>query len=90
MVAVSRRHTDMAVANLIGSNVMNTLGILGAAGVVLPLPVSTELARADMVWMLGATALIFPLMRIGMQVSRWNGALLLAVYGVYIWMVLGR
>lgn len=90
VIAAIRRHTDVAVANLIGSNVMNTLGILGTAGLIMPLPFSPELAGSDMRWMLAATALIFPLMRIGMRVTRWNGVLLLAVYGAYLWGVLGR
>jgi len=87
IVAALRKHTDVAVANLIGSNMMNTLGILGTAGVVTALPVSAELARTDMAWMLGVTLLLFPLLRIGMQVSRRDGALLVAVYGWYLWRV---
>lgn len=90
VVAALRRHTDVAVANLIGSNVMNTLGILGVAGAITPLPIAPELAGGDMRWMLAATVLIFPMMRVGMRVSRWNGAILLAAYAVYIWGVLGR
>lgn len=89
-IAAMRRQTDVAVANLIGSNVMNTLGILGAAGMITPLPFSPELAGADMLSTIAATALLFPLMRIGMRVTRWNGVLLLGVYAVYIWGVLGR
>ncbi len=89
VIAALRRHTDVAVANLIGSNVMNTLGILGVAGSITPLPFSPELAGADMIWMLAATILIFPLMRIGMRVTRWDGLLLLGFYGAYIWVVVG-
>ncbi|HUG27701.1 MAG TPA: calcium/sodium antiporter [Gemmatimonadales bacterium] len=89
IVAALRRHTDMAVANLIGSNVMNTLGILGVAGAITPLPFSPELAGTDMLWMLAATILIFPLMRIGMRVTRWNGVVLLGFYAAYVWVVVG-
>ena len=89
VVAAVRKHTDVAVANLIGSNVMNTLGILGATGAVTALPVSPALAGMDMAWMVGATLLIFPLMRIGMRVSRWNGVVLVGLYAVYLWRVVG-
>ena len=89
VIAAVRKHTDVAVANLIGSNVMNTLGILGATGTVTALPVSPELAGPDMLWMVGATLLIFPLMRIGMRVSRWNGVVLVGLYAVYLWRVVG-
>lgn len=84
LVAAFRRQTDVAVANLIGSNVFNTLGILGVAGAATALPVSPELAGYDMFWMLGATVLIFPLMRIGMRLSRLDGLVLLAAYAVYL------
>jgi len=89
VIAAVRKHTDVAVANLIGSNVMNTLGILGATGAVTALPVSPALAGMDMAWMVGATLLIFPLMRMGMTVSRRDGVLLVVVYGVYLWQVVG-
>ncbi len=85
IIAALRRHTDIAVANLIGSNVMNTLGILGTAGVVTALPVSAELRGPDMAWMAAATLLIFPLMRFGMRLSRLDGVLLLSVYGGNLW-----
>lgn len=85
IVAALRGQTDVAVANLIGSNMMNTLGILGLSGVVAPLAVSPALAGADMVWMTAATLLLFPIMRIGMRVSRVDGVLLVAVYGAYLW-----
>lgn len=84
LVAAFRRQTDVAVANLIGSNVFNTLGILGVAGATTALPVSPEFAGYDMVWMLGATVLIFPLMRMGMRLSRLDGLILLATYGIYL------
>lgn len=87
IVAALRKHTDVAVANLIGSNIMNTLGILGTAGVVVALPVSPALARIDMAWMLAVTLLLFPVLRIGMRVSRGDGALLMLVYGWYLWRV---
>ena len=90
IIAALRRHTDVAVANLIGSNVMNTLGILGVAGAVTPLPFSAELAGPDMFWMLAATVLVFPLMRLGMRVSRADGLTLLVFYGVYLWWVVAR
>jgi cation:H+ antiporter len=89
IIAAVRKHTDVAVGNLIGSNMMNTLGILGATGAVAGVPVGPELAGPDMLWMLGATILILPMMWIGMRVSRRDGVLLLAVYAAYLWSVVG-
>jgi len=85
VVAALRKHTDVAVGNLVGSNIMNILGILGVAGVVSPLPISAELAGGDMQWMAATTLLLFPVIRIGMRVSRSDGLLLVAAYGLYLW-----
>lgn len=84
LVAVVRRHTDVAVANLIGSNIFNILGILGLTGLITPIPVSPEIYRSDVWWMLGTALLIFPLMRIGMRLTRRDGALLFGAYVLYL------
>ena len=84
LVAVVRRHTDVAVANLIGSNIFNILGILGLTGLITPIPVSPDIYRSDVWWMLGIALLIFPLMRIGMRLTRRDGALLFGAYVLYL------
>lgn len=84
LVAVVRRHTDVAVANLIGSNIFNILGILGLTGLITPIPVSPGIYRSDVWWMLGIALLIFPLMRIGMRLTRRDGALLFGAYVLYL------
>ena len=88
LVAAARRQTDVAIANLIGSNIFNVLGILGVAGLIGPLPVASAILGSDGWWMLGTAALLFPLMRWGMSLSRTEGALLLGVYLVYLGMLL--
>lgn len=88
LVAVVRRHTDVAVANLIGSNIFNLLGILGLTGLIAPIPVSPEMYRSDVWWMLGIAVLIFPLMRTGLQLTRRDGALLFGAYVVYLGLLL--
>jgi cation:H+ antiporter len=88
LVAVVRRHTDVAVANLIGSNIFNLLGILGVTGLITPIPVSPEIYRSDIWWMLGITLLIYPLMRIGMRLTRRDGALLFGAYVLYMGLLL--
>jgi cation:H+ antiporter len=88
LVAAARRQTDVAVANLIGSNIFNLLGILGLAGVILPLSVSPGIFRSDAWWMLGTSTLLFPLMRRRMCLSRADGVLLLACYATYLALLL--
>lgn len=84
VVAGLRGRTDVAVANLIGSNIFNLLGILGLTALYRPVPVSSAMLNGDMVWMLVLSFLLFPVLRTGMRVSRVEGALLLGVYLAYL------
>ena len=84
LVAAYRKRTDVAVANMIGSNIFNVLGILGVTAVITPTPVAPELVRQDMWWMIGSAALLLPLMRSGSRLTRAEGGLLIAVYLVYL------
>ncbi len=84
VVAALRRHTDVAVANLIGSNIFNLLGILGVTALVRPVPVAPALLAQDMPWMLAGSLFAFPLLRSGMRVTRLEGVALLALYGGFL------
>jgi cation:H+ antiporter len=88
VVSAVRGRSDVAVGNVIGSNLFNVLGILGLSAVVAPLPVAAGIAGFDNWWMLGVTLLLFPLIRNGRRVHRWEGGLLLTVYGCYLGLVL--
>jgi cation:H+ antiporter len=84
LVASFRGKDEIAVANVVGSNIFNVLGIIGATALITPLPVPAEIIARDAWWMLGASALLFPLARSGMRVNRLEGAALLAGYIVYL------
>lgn len=84
LVAALRGQHDIAVANVVGSNIFNVLAIAGAAGLVRPLPVPDEIVVRDAPWMLAVSLLLFPLMRTGMRLTRIEGALLLAVFAGYM------
>lgn len=83
LIAAFRGHTDLAITNVIGSNIFNVLLILGVTGVVKPLPVQAALLESDMLWMIGFALALFPLMRTQMVVSRWEGFALLTMGAVY-------
>jgi cation:H+ antiporter len=83
-----RGRTDVAIGNVIGSNLFNILGILGISAMVAPLSVQHQIVASDNWWMLGVTLLLFPVMFTGLRVNRWEGVLLLAVYGVYLGLLL--
>ena len=84
LVAAFRRRTDVAVANMIGSNIFNILGILGVTALIAPVHVSAALVRSDMWWMIATSLLLLPLMRSGARLSRGEGVLLFGAYGTYL------
>jgi cation:H+ antiporter len=83
LIATLRRHGDMAVGNIVGSNIFNVLGILGTAALVRPLAAPGILA-SDLWTMLGVSLLLLPLAWTGRHIVRWEGALLLALYAGYV------
>ncbi|MCS6976764.1 MAG: calcium/sodium antiporter [Gemmatales bacterium] len=89
-VSTIRGRTDIALGNVIGSNLFNILAILGVASLITPLSVQADLAFYDCWWMLGVTLLLFPLLVTRLRVGRIEGAILVAVYAVYLGLLLQR
>jgi cation:H+ antiporter len=88
IAAARRGQSEMALGNVIGSNIMNLLGILGTVALVRPLTVDPAAVSTDAWWMVGIAFLLFPIMRRGFVVTRGEGAFLLGIYGVYLFTVL--
>ena len=84
LVATYRDHADVAVGNVVGSNLFNILGIAGIVAMVTPLPVPGQLASFDIWVMLGTTALLMPLLLWGWRLVRGAGLVFLIVYAGYI------
>lgn len=84
LVSSARGRSDVAIGNVIGSNLFNILGILGISAMAHPLPVQPAIFASDCWWMLGATLLLFPFMFTGRRVNRAEGSVLLIVYGIYL------
>jgi cation:H+ antiporter len=89
LVSSVRGRSDIAIGNVIGSNLFNILGILGLTAMIQPLPVERAIVTSDCWWMLGATLVLFPLMFTSRSVNRAEGALLFTIYAVYLWQLLG-
>jgi cation:H+ antiporter len=79
-VAAYRRLGELAVANVLGSNIFNTLGVVGAAAMLGPLPIDPELMRFEVPVMVLATVVLVPMMWTQFRLSRREGVLLLAGY----------
>lgn len=88
LVSLLRGRAEIAIGNVIGSNLFNILGVLGICGLVAPLPVPAAIFEIDCVWMIGITLALFPMMLTGLRITRWEGALLLAAYGAYLTLLL--
>ena len=86
IVAALRRQPDIAIGNIVGSNVFNVLGILGVASLVSPLGAS-GVSMFDYGTMLAFTVLLIPLLYTGRMLHRIEGVFLLALYAVYLFVI---
>ena len=86
VIAAIRRHADVAVGNILGSNIFNLLGILGLSALLQPLPVHSRILDFDQWVMLGTSILLMVFLYTGRRLSRTEGGVLLAGYGIYVWM----
>lgn len=84
IIAAIRKHADVAVGNIIGSNIFNILCILGISSTITPLPLNGRLFYIDQFVMLGAAVILLLFLFFGLSLSRVKGAALLLGYIVYI------
>ncbi len=84
VMAAIKGRADVALGNIIGSNMFNTLGIIGVAGLVGPLPVPPELLAFDLWVMLAASLVLWPVVFRGWPLGRVAGAALTGAYAVYV------
>ena len=84
VVAALRRHGDVALGNVIGSNIFNLLGILGVTALYRPIAVPDEILHLDGWVMLAATALLIVFAMTRAKVERWEGGVLLSCYLAYL------
>ncbi len=89
VVAALRKQAEVALGNVIGSNIFNLLLIIGVSGVVGPIPIPTAFLLFDMWVMLGASLLLIPTVYWGHKLGKRWGIALCLLYVVYILLVLG-
>jgi cation:H+ antiporter len=90
VVAALRGNPDIAVGNVLGSNIFNSFGILGVAALITPQAVPRSVAAIDVPVLILLTVAVIPFIRTGSVLSRREGLALLAAYGVYLVVLLGR
>ena len=89
VVAASKKNSDIAVGNVIGSNIFNILFILSVSGLINPITYVTTFNR-EMILLMGGTILLVMFMYIGKRhkVDRWQGAILLGVFVAYTFLLI--
>lgn len=86
IVAVRRGQRDLAVGNVVGSNIFNIGAVAGLAGIISPtgLPVPGSALALDIPLMIAAAAVLLPLAFTGKVIARWEGTLLIGLYLTYL------
>ncbi len=88
VMAVIRRQADVALGNVIGSNMFNLLAIIGIASFVGDIPVADGILRFDLWVMLASSALLIPFVFLKQNITKGWGVVLSAAYAAYIVVIL--
>ncbi|MCB1430635.1 MAG: calcium/sodium antiporter, partial [Nitratireductor sp.] len=83
VMAALRRNTDVALGNIVGSNIFNILGILGVTGIIAPLTIDDAFLKIHIPIMLAATVVFGLLLVHARSISRLTAMAMLASYTVY-------
>ena len=88
LVAAMRQEVDIAVGNIIGSNIFNLTAIFGTTAIVRPIMIPETVLSRELAGVVFMSLLLLPILRNGWQIKRWEGALLLAAYiGMGWWLI---
>lgn len=84
LLAVIKGNTDVAVGNILGSNIFNLLGILGISILFQPISINARILEFDQWILLGTAILLFVFMMTGRKLSRGEGIILMLSYVAYV------
>jgi len=88
VMAAARKQPDIAVGNVLGSNIFNIAGILGVTAIVEPQRISTQTLLLDLPVMIAVSIACLPIMLSQHRISRLEGFLLVGSYGLYLTLLL--
>ena len=83
LIAALRRQSEIAIGNIVGSNIFNILGILGLTAIIAPIPVASRFLTFDLPIMIAASLVLTLLLR-RQTVGRGIGIVMLVAYGGYV------
>jgi cation:H+ antiporter len=89
IIAAIKKEMEISVGNILGSNIINIVSVLGITSLIKPIRTSPEVLTIDMPWMIGSALLLFafmlPLKR--GRISRIQGAIMVLAYASYIYYI---
>lgn len=85
-VAAFKKQPEIAIGNIVGSNIFNILGIIGLTALISPIN-GIGIHASDFYWMLGTAMILLPIMWSGLIINRLEGLLLLCSYVVYMFLL---
>jgi cation:H+ antiporter len=84
LIASTRQHAEIALGNVLGSNLFNILGVMGVTALIVPFPVAGEIRNFD-IWVMAVTAMVLlPVMMTGWRIGRGEALAFLLAYALYI------
>lgn len=89
LIAAFRRQSEIAIGNIVGSNIFNILGILGVTAMISPIPVASRFLTFDLPIMIVLSLVLTGLLLTQKVIGRGVGVAMLAGYGAYVWAAQG-
>lgn len=89
LIAAFKKETEISIGNIIGSNIMNIISVLGITSLLTPIDAVPEVIKVDIPWMIGASLILFLFMlplKKG-KLSRMEGGIMLLGYASYIYFI---
>lgn len=81
-------NSDIALGNIIGSNIFNLLAVIGVSAIICPIAAHKEIIRRDMWWNIGASVILFFMIMLDHKISRLEGMFLLLAMILYLVIVI--
>jgi len=89
LIAAFKRQSEIAIGNIVGSNIFNVLGILGATALISPIPVASRFLTFDLPVMIAASLVLTALLLTRPVIGRGVGVAMLAGYAAYVFAAQG-
>lgn len=87
VVAAFKKQSDIALGNVVGSNIFNILIILGVSSLISPIH-APDIGLTDSLVMIGISIVLIPLVKTGFVLKRWEAAILILLYIIYLYHIL--